>query len=301
MVRMKRSKPSVRAPNHSESRPAPACRIRSIWKRRSWAWTKPRAKAASRSLAAVIVGMPCASRAMRTSAVSPGTDSRPLLSGKEERSQSSDAAIATRGRSNRRRRSHRLILPAPPRLFCRRSTQVQDDGLLLGEVLKHGFERCFLAEPRLLDAAIGHIGLHYQILVHLNEARFQALRRIERSLEVARPDRRGEAVIGVVGLTNGVLIIAELDDASHRAEDLLAANLVVVGDAGEDHRLHEIAGSELLVARHGRAAQRRGARCLLADPDVVLDLVELLLGDDAADIGRLVERIAHLHRVDLRL
>jgi hypothetical protein len=59
----------------------------SIWKSRSWAWTKPSAKAASRSLAAVMWGIPAASRTMVTSAVRPGRASVPLVVGSELRSQ----------------------------------------------------------------------------------------------------------------------------------------------------------------------------------------------------------------------
>src|SRR5207302_3627447 len=84
-------------------------------------------------------------------------------------------------------------------------------------------------------------------------------------------------------------------------EDLLAADAIVVGDAGEDYRLHVIAALEFGIAWHFRALERLGSRALLAKVDIGAHLLELLLRDDGADIGLLVERIAHFHGVHLRL
>ncbi len=86
-----------------------------------------------------------------------------------------------------------------------------------------------LPRPELLDAAIGHVGLHHQVLVDLHEPGLEPLGGVERGLEIAGPDGGGQAVFGVVGLADGVLVILELDDAGHRPEDLLARELVVVG------------------------------------------------------------------------
>src|SRR6185437_15875592 len=257
------------------------------------------AKAASRSLAARMVGMPCASRLMLMSAEIPAVTSRPFSSGSDERSHSSAAATRRGRRSSRRARS--LSISGSASLPPASSTQIEDDRFLLREMLEHGFERGLLAQARRLHAAIGHVGLHDEVLIDLDEARFEALCRIERGLEVARPDRRRKAVVAVIRLADRVLVILEADDAGHRPEDLLAAETVVVGDAGEDNGLHEIALRELLIRRHGRAAQGLGARRLLADLDVVAHLLELLLRDDRADIGRLVQGVAHLHGVDLGL
>src|SRR6185437_6798476 len=207
----------------------------SIANSRSCAWRKPNAKSASCSLDARIVGMPCASRPMRTLFSRPGSASVPSLTGSDERSHNQpDPAPTTSSRTTARttRRARRAITSD-----CRLSAEVYDDGLLLREMLEHRLERGFPAEPRLLDAAVGHVGLDHHVLVDLHEPGLEPLGRIERGLEIARPDRRGETVIGIVRLGDRVLVLLELDDAGDRPEYFLAREAVVVAQAGEDHRL----------------------------------------------------------------
>src|SRR6266851_4873102 len=118
-------------------------------------------------------------------------------------------------------RSTRMLSYAMVRLrrrWPRRSLHVEDDRLLMGEMLEHRLERGLLAEAGILDAAIGEIGLDDEVLVDLDEAGLEPVRRVERGLEVARPDRRGEAVFAVIGGGDRLLVVAELDDASDGPE-----------------------------------------------------------------------------------
>ena len=95
---------SVLAPSTSESLPAPSRRMRSIWNRRSWAWAKPIAKAASASLLARTVTTPKASRPISTGALVPATRMVPFWRGSV--CSSSIATPAT---------SRRMIMPSQSR------------------------------------------------------------------------------------------------------------------------------------------------------------------------------------------
>src|SRR5262249_42944344 len=64
---------------------------------------------------------------------------------------------------------------------------------------------------------------------------------LERFCHVARPHGRGEPVGGRVALGDTVVDRLEWDDGEDRAEDLLARDLHLVGDAVEDRRLNEVA------------------------------------------------------------
>src|SRR5438874_557922 len=136
------------------------------------------------------------------------------------------AASTTKATHSGRRELLKVGLPPTIIAVRRHLTHVQDDRLLLREVLQHGLERSLLAEAGALDAAIGEVGLDDEVLVDLDEARLEAVHGVERRPEVARPDRRGEAVLAVVGGRDRLLVVAELDDRGDRAEDLLARQAV---------------------------------------------------------------------------
>src|SRR2546426_11918628 len=84
----------------------------------------------------------------------------------------------------------------------------------------------------------------------------QRARHAVRLAHVARPHPGGEAIGGVVALEHGVVLVLERDDGDHRAEDLLARDLHVIPDAGEDGGLDEVALLEPL-RRVGVAARER--------------------------------------------
>src|SRR5581483_11030295 len=108
--------------------------------------------------------------------------------------------------------------------------------------------------------------------------------------DVAGPEPGGEPVLGVVGPRRDLLQILEGHRHENRPEDLLARDPHVVADAREEGGGDEVAAA---VALRRAAGDGLGA---LREPgvDVALDAVELLLGDDRAEVGVRVQAGAHL-------
>src|SRR5210317_1213237 len=57
-------------------------------------------------------------------------------------------------------------------------------------------------------------------VVDPHDARSDTTRGVERQVDVAGPNRRGQAVFGVVGLTDHLVRVLESEDGGHRTEDL---------------------------------------------------------------------------------
>src|SRR5207249_3878364 len=66
-----------------------------------------------------------------------------------------------------------------------------------------------------------------------------ALRHVERLAGIARPDRSGEAVAGVVGDGQRLVVGVEGDDHPDGPEDLLLGDGHVVADVGQERRFVE--------------------------------------------------------------
>ena len=105
--------------------------------------------------------------------------------------------------------------------------------------------------------------------------------------------------MAVIGHADRVGLVAPRDSHQHRAEDLLARQPPIVGGVGEYGRDREIALAEWPFL--GWQAAEHEARVLALQPvlDIAAHFGELLVVDDAADIGRLVERVAELQRLGL--
>lgn len=88
---------------------------------------------------------------------------------------------------------------------------------------------------------------------------------LDGGVEVLGVDGGGEAVGGVVADPDRLLLVLELGDAAHGAEDLLLHDLHVVRHVGEDGRLDEVALVALALA--ARLDRRAG---LLAGLDVAV-------------------------------
>src|SRR5437016_10600590 len=146
----------------------------------------------------------------------------------------------------------------------------------------------------LLVAAEGRARVEHVVAVDPHRPRAQRARHAVRLAHVARPDPGGEAVGGVVALQHRVVLVFERDDGDHRAEDLLARDLHVVADAGEDGGLDEVALLEPLP-RVALAADERLRALLLPDLEVAGDALELLLADQRADARLGIETGALLH------
>src|SRR3954463_1853253 len=132
-----------------------------------------------------------------------------------------------------------------------------------------------VAAPRRLDVGRLHV-------VDPDDAGAQVLDDAHGAEDVARPDRRGQTVEGVVGDPQRVRLGVERDHAGDRPEDFLARDARAVVDVVEDRRLDEVALVERTAG--GAAAARRHLRFLLADLLVVADAIELLAADDRAHL-----------------
>src|SRR5215216_1703388 len=109
--------------------------------------------------------------------------------------------------------------------------------------------------------------------------------------DVAGPQARGEAVLGVVCAAGDLLQVVEGHRDQDGAEDLLAGDPHRVLDADEERRLDEVAAA---VGAVGRSPRGDLGALLDARVDVALDAVELLLGDEGAELGAGVEARADL-------
>src|SRR5216683_4740879 len=144
------------------------------------------------------------------------------------------------------------------------------------------------AEAGLLVAAEGRNWVELVEAVDPDRAGLQRAGHLMGAAQVARPDRGGKPVVGVVALKNRVVFIRERDRCADRAENLLARDPHLIVDAGEQRRVDEVAltGSRLAAGRHLGAL-------LLANVEITLDSIELLARNQRSDRALLIEGIAH--------
>ncbi len=119
-----------------------------------------------------------------------------------------------------------------------------------------------------------------------------------RAVDVAGPDARAEAVLGVVGDGQGLGFVLEGGHADHRAEDFLLEHAHLVG-ALEQRRLDVIAGGEGTLELLCCAAGEHFGAFLFGDFQIGHDLVELLLAGLGPDHGVGVQWVATLDLRDL--
>ena len=96
-----------------------------------------------------------------------------------------------------------------------------EDVLLLGERVR-GVRAELAAEPGLLVAAERRPVAHRRVRVHAEVAGLDAARDPQRPADVAGEDRAGQAVLGVVGQRDRLLLVVERHHRDDRPEDLLA-------------------------------------------------------------------------------
>src|SRR5450756_212515 len=137
-------------------------------------------------------------------------------------------------------------------------------------------------EARLLEPAHGACrGPRGRVgLVDIHRARLHARGQFAAETRVARPDARVEAVARVVGAVDHLLDRVAAVDGRDGAEGLGAAQVHLVGDAGQQRGLEE---GRAEVGAGLAARQRLGA---LADgvDDVALDLRELVGADQGTHV-----------------
>ena len=107
--------------------------------------------------------------------------------------------------------------------------------------------------------------------------------------------------MAVVGHADHLGLVAPADRHQHRPEDLLARQAPVVGTIGEHGRHRVVALAQRTVLGRQAAEHQLGIGPLQALFDILADLGELLVVDDGADIGLLVQRIADLEHRGLLL
>src|SRR5829696_4833935 len=165
---------------------------------------------------------------------------------------------------------------------------VLDDGVVLERV--HGE---VLAVAGLLEAAVRHLGGERDVVVDPHTAETQRLGDAQPAADVARPDRRGEAVLGAVGPGDRLILFGEALDGDDRPEDLALDQLVVLPEVRDDGRLEKEARKVGLAAA--------GDDLGVAGPPLqeALDALALALGVDRAE--RRVRRRSVAHDAALGL
>src|SRR3954447_24362598 len=173
-------------------------------------------------------------------------------------------------------------------------SDVQRDVLRL-EVLLQPLGPALAAVAGLLDAAERRPGVGDHALVEADHAGVELLDHAERAVDVLRVDVGDEAVLGVVGDGDRLVLVGEAADRCDRSEDLLAQELGVVRDVREHRRLVEVAGAVELVAADDDLRA-------LADRvlDEARDLAALIVVDERADLHVGLGAAADLHLADLR-
>src|SRR4051812_48448927 len=148
------------------------------------------------------------------------------------------------------------------------------------------------AEAGVLDAAPGALAgaVAEGVVVDPDHPRLDPPRDAGAPLAVLGPDRGAEAELGVVGKVDRLLLGVDDDDRQHRAEDLLAHDPHLVGDAGED------GGGDVAAALEPGRIDRAAAALGRAGSDRILDQVDddpvLVLGGHRADLGVPLDRVA---------
>ena len=111
---------------------------------------------------------------------------------------------------------------------------------------------------------------------------------------VGGPHRAGQAVVGVVGPGQGLLLGVELGDRDHRAEHLATDDFVVLAGAGEHGRLDEeartvggLAAGDHLDVRHGLGAFEEAQHAVAVGS-----------GDQRAELDAILVLGAQLERAD---
>src|SRR5262245_43039120 len=146
------------------------------------------------------------------------------------------------------------------------------------------------ADTGALVAAEGGVGVH-RAAVDLHGAGAERARDAHAARRVAGPHVAVEAVVGVVGEGDRLVLVGEGDGGDDGAEDLLPGDRHLVAGVGEERRLDVVAACQ--VRRPAAAAGERGTFGLAAR-DEALDAVALRGRDERAHHHPGFARIADL-------
>src|SRR5450759_3491493 len=182
-------------------------------------------------------------------------------------------------------------LPSTP---GRRSVEGRHDVLDL-RVLLEGVDRHVLAVAALLVAAVRHLVDERDVRVDPDCSELQSPSHPQSASDVARPYRRGEAVVDAVRPLERLLLVAELLHRDDRAEHLFHHDLVLRSVRHDDGRRVPRAG--LFDSRATGEHFRSG---LPGTIDEAGYANRLLLRDERAHLGVVGERVSDLERADGR-
>src|SRR5438309_9676318 len=173
--------------------------------------------------------------------------------------------------------------------------EVDEDVLDLRVVLE-GEEAEVLPEAALLVPAMRRLAHEREVFVDLDGPEAQRVRGAVRALDVLRPDGRVQAVYRIVRRLDRFVLVGEFLDVDHGSEDLLA------GDAHGRIRVDERGRLVVPAFREGLVFRTLPAKgelraFVLADLDVLLDLLPLLLRDQRPEVRGPPERVAHPDRL----
>src|SRR5215207_42916 len=156
---------------------------------------------------------------------------------------SARSAMQTRAPSSAKRRVvSRPMPPAPPVTTATfPSSRPGISVLLRGQVdvlylrvVVQGVRSQLASDAGLLEAAEGGGDPHGGVGVYGDHARLHAPRHAQGARAVLGPDRTGETIFGVVGLTNSIIFVLERYDGDDGAEDLFPGRLIVIRGWGEN-------------------------------------------------------------------
>lgn len=155
--------------------------------------------------------------------------------------------------------------------------------VLLDRLLAH-----VLAETTPLDPAVRRLGRDGQMIVHPGHAHVEPVGDAQRPRHVGGPDRGGQAVGGVVGQPDRLVLTVERQSHKNRTKKLTLHDFALLAGAGDQGRRIVEAGT----VERGAAAEHRGSGrdrplhgAVHAGP--------VLRGDQRADVGGRVPGVAH--------
>src|SRR5579862_2728185 len=92
------------------------------------------------------------------------------------------------------------------------------------------------AITRQFETTVRHFAGQHEMAVHPGAAITQPSSRLHSARNVASPNRRCEAVVGVVGPLDSILDIREARDGNHRAEHFSADDLIALSRSRNNGR-----------------------------------------------------------------
>src|ERR1019366_2267080 len=138
----------------------------------------------------------------------------------------------------------------------RKSCHRDSDGLRF-HVLVDALDAPLAADAAVLVAAEGQIAGDARTAVDADRAGAHAPRHLERPFRVAGNHIAEETIVAVVGNADRILIVFVCNDRQHRAEDLFARDLHVIGDIDEaggfDEESAALVGPDFAASQQARA------------------------------------------------